>query len=107
MIKIYIMLISILMLFTYTTMASSPDAWISHYEEVEATCLKSSGLREAKSIGDIIGFGDDIGYDALVISGRYPQPHMKNAKSTVLCLFNRSTRVATISEAQGLRCRAE
>ncbi len=32
MIKVYIILISNLMLFTYTTMASSPDAWISHYK---------------------------------------------------------------------------
>lgn len=79
--------------------ASSPDAWKQHYQEVTASCLKVSGLRNAKPVGKIIGFGDNVGYDALLVRGNYPQPHMNNQVGQSLCLFNRRTRQAYTSEA--------
>jgi hypothetical protein len=96
--KLYIILISMLMSFTTTAIASSDDAWQSYYEEVNAACLKNSGLREAKPVSNIVSFDDNVGYDALVIKGYYPQPHMKNARARVLCLFNKKTKVTAISE---------
>jgi hypothetical protein len=44
--------------------------------------------------------GDDVGYDGLMIKGRYPQPHMKNKATQILCLFNRKTRKASIGEME-------
>ena len=51
-------------------------------------------------MGKIISFGDDVGYDSLIIKGRYPQPHMNNKMTQVLCLFNRKTRKAYIGEME-------
>lgn len=82
--------------------ASSPDAWEQHYQEVKARCLKVSGLRNPQPVGDIITFPDKVGYDALLVRGRYPQPHMNNQVGQSLCLFNRRTREAYTSEANQL-----
>lgn len=78
--------------------ASSPDAWKQHYQEVNASCLKVSNFRNAKPVGEIVSFSDDVGYDALLIQGNYPQPHMNNQVGKALCLFNRKTRRAYTSE---------
>jgi hypothetical protein len=79
--------------------ASSPDEWVKYQKEVAVTCTKASGLKSARVVGEFVSFGDDIGYDAVMIRGRYPQPHMKNVEGYALCLFNRKTRQAQCSEA--------
>jgi hypothetical protein len=48
----------------------------------------------------LVLFDDAVGYDALVVSGTYPQPHMKNQPGKMLCLFNKKTRKASVSEMQ-------
>lgn len=83
----------------FTANASTPDAVRQHQQEVTNRCLQISGLRNPQSIGNIIIFGDDIGYDALMVRGNYPQPHMNNQVGQVLCLFNRGTRQAYVSDA--------
>lgn len=82
-----------------TALASSPDAWKQHRQEVIKSCLKVSGLRNPQPVGDIITFSDEVGYDALLVRGRYPQPHMNNQVGQSLCLFNRKTRQAYTTEA--------
>ncbi|MBW4505398.1 MAG: hypothetical protein KME64_02630 [Scytonematopsis contorta HA4267-MV1] len=91
--------VSGLLLATITAQASSPEQQNKHNAEVKSSCLKVSALRNAKASGNIIQFGDDIGYDALLVSGNYPQPHMKNRPGKFLCLFNRKTRKAVATEA--------
>jgi hypothetical protein len=83
--------------------ASSPDAWEQHYQEVTANCLKVSGLQNAEPAGEIISYSDDAGYDALLVRGNYPQPHMNNQVGQVLCLFNRQTRQAFATDADRLQ----
>lgn len=73
--------------------ASSPEEWTKHRQEVAASCIRASGLRNAKATGKIIMFGDDVGYDALLIKGNDPKAQK------MLCLFNRSTRKANVSPA--------
>ncbi|MEB3312467.1 MAG: hypothetical protein VKJ02_19745 [Snowella sp.] len=80
--------------------ASSPQAWEKHNQEVIKKCTQASELKEAKPVGKSILFGDNVGYDGLIIKGRYPQAHMKNKETQVLCLFNRKTRKAYIGEMQ-------
>ena len=48
-------------------------------------------------------FDDSTGITALLVTGRYPQPHMKNRSASVLCLFDRKKRRATVSPADQLR----
>ncbi len=88
---------TILLSIPSVAMASSPEAWRQHFKEVVASCIKKSNLSKAKPDGRIVLFGDDVGYDALIIKGHYPQPHMKNATGKELCLFNRKTRKAETS----------
>jgi hypothetical protein len=96
-----------LLLVGSTATASSPDAWEQHYQEVTARCLEVSGLRNPQPVGDVITFPDDVGYDALLVRGHYPQPHMKNQVGQSLCLFNKRTREAYTTEANQLMKKAQ
>ena len=97
--RLFICLTLGLIMAAATGEASSPDEWEKHQKEVAATCAKASGLKNARTIGEPVLFGDDIGVDAVMIRGRYPQPNMKNATGHALCLFDRKTRQAQCSEA--------
>lgn len=44
-------------------------------------------------------FSDDVGYTALLLQGRYPQKHMKNGLGRELCLFERKSGTAHVTEA--------
>jgi hypothetical protein len=79
--------------------ASSPDAIRQHQKEVIERCLQVSGLQKPQPVGSIVTFGDDVGYDVLMVRGHYPQPHMNNQIGKSLCLFNRATRQAQSSDA--------
>lgn len=82
--------------------ASSPDAWATHNKLVASSCVKASGLRDARPIGDPVDFDDRVGYTALLIQGHYPQPHMKNKIGRVLCLFDKRSRTPYVSEADSI-----
>jgi len=49
-----------------------------------------------------VDFDDRIGYSALLIVGHYPQPHMHRQPGRELCLFDRRTRTASVSDADRL-----
>ena len=83
--------------------ASAPAAWSAHDREVAEACTKASGLKNAVASGKLIVFDDSIAQTALLVSGRYPQPHMNNQAGRVLCLFDRQTREATVAPADRLR----
>ena len=83
--------------------ASSPAAWSAHDREVASACTQASGLKQAAVTGQPMVFDDSLGMTALVVTGRYPQPHMKNQLGRVLCLFDRKTRQAHITSADQLR----
>jgi hypothetical protein len=87
------------MLPNITARASSSDAIRQHQKEVTNRCLQVSGLEKPQPVGSIVTFGDDIGYDVLMVRGHYPQPHMNNQIGKSLCLFNRATRQAQSSDA--------
>lgn len=66
---------------TFNATASSPQAWAESERAMRAACLKASGLKNARVEGEIIHYGDDVGYSALFIGGRYPQPFMKTSRA--------------------------
>ena len=80
--------------------ASSPDAWSDYEKEVATACFAASGFKDAEAHTKLIVFGDDVGRDALIVEGVYPQPHMDGAKGKMLCLFDKATRTAAVSEIQ-------
>lgn len=82
--------------------ASTPEAWSAFGEEVLKACVAASSLRDARPAGERVDFDDRVGYSALVIVGRYPQPQMNNQSGRELCLFDRRTRTASVSDADRL-----
>jgi hypothetical protein len=86
-----------------TAKASSPGTWEKHYQQVNASCLNVSNLQNVQPIGSIFSFDDEVGYDALLIRGNYSQPCMNNQVGQFLCLFNRRTRQAYVSEVKQLQ----
>lgn len=77
--------------------ASTTDAWQALDKAVVDSCMKASQLKEVRAVGKA-GFDDSVGYEALMLRGRYPQPHMKNQPGAELCLFNRHSKKATVTE---------
>lgn len=62
---------------------------------------ESQRLKNARVEGEIIHYGDDVGYSALFIGGRYPQPFMKNKSGRELCLYQRATQKAAVQAVEG------
>ena len=56
-------------------------------------------LKGSKALGKPALFSDDVGYTALLLQGRYPQKHMKNRLGRELCLFERKSGTAHVTEA--------
>ena len=90
-------------IFSSSAIASSPLAWSAHDREVAEACTKASGLANAVVTGKPMAFDDSVGLTALLVSGRYPQPHMTHQPGQALCLFDRKTRQAKVTPADQLR----
>jgi len=84
--------------------ASSPDAWAAYDKTVLASCVKASGLKDSKPVGNAAQFDDRVGYSALLLQGQYPQKHMKGAQGTELCLYNKKNKTAYVTEWDSIRC---
>ncbi|AHZ71631.1 hypothetical protein OU5_4552 [Pseudomonas mandelii JR-1] len=83
--------------------ASSPDAWAAYDKAVLASCTKASGLKNAKPVGTAAQFDDRVDYTALLMQGQYPQKHMKGQQGTELCLYNKKSKSAYVTEWDSIR----
>jgi hypothetical protein len=77
--------------------ASSTEAWAKLDAESAKACIAASGFTKAK-VAPSIHFSDDAGYDVRLVSGTYPQKHMKGAAGKMLCLYGRKTKLAEVQE---------
>lgn len=84
---------------TSVTFASSEQAWSKHDQNAKMACVKASQFKNAKPVSNMMLFDDRVGYSALLIQGQYPQAHMKNKTGQELCLWNKTTKKAYLSEA--------
>lgn len=80
------------------TFGSSEQAWNKHDQEIKAACIKASQLKNAKTVSNVMLFDDRVGYTALLIQGKYPQAHMKNKTGQELCLWNKTSKKAYVTE---------
>jgi heat shock protein HslJ len=78
--------------------ASTPDAWAELDRVSAAACATASGLRDAR-VGPPVRFSDRAGADARLVTGVWPQPHMRGREARMLCLFDRRNRRAEVQEA--------
>lgn len=95
-------IVVLLALFAGGAQASSDAAWQAQDKLQREACLALSHLQNKKVLGAPVLFDDSVGYTALMIGGRYPQKHMQGKQGRELCLFQRSTGKAVISEADSL-----
>ncbi len=98
--KIAALLPLVLPLAAAPALASSPDAWRAHDAQVRSACIKASGLRTARASAPA-PFSDDVGRTAALVTGVWPQAHMKGRRGTFLCLFDRRSGTAEAVEAAG------
>ena len=77
--------------------ASSPDAWAKLDADSAKACIAASGLTKAK-VSTSTHFSDTAGYDVRVVSGIYPQKHMKGAAGKMLCLYGRKSKRVEVQE---------
>jgi len=77
--------------------ASSPDAWAKLDADSAKACIAASGLTKAK-VSASTHFSDAAGYDVRVVSGIYPQKHMKGAAGKMLCLYGRKSKRVEVQE---------
>ena len=85
-----------------STFASSASSWKKHNQSLKSACLKASQLKNTKVVSDIMTFDDRVGYSAVILEGHYPQVHMTNQRGRELCLWQRSTQKASVTEADTL-----
>ncbi|WP_426160103.1 hypothetical protein [Pseudomonas sp. TSRC2-2] len=83
--------------------ASSPDAWAAYDKTVLASCTKASGLENVKPVGAPAQFDDRVGYTAVLLQGQYPQKHMKGQQGSELCLYNKQSKTAFVTEWDSIR----
>lgn len=79
--------------------ASGDVAWKQGMAQATRACLKASALQDAASAGEPVLFSDAAGKTALLVTGRWRPAHMKNARATILCLYDRRSRTAETQEA--------
>ncbi|SDS07127.1 hypothetical protein NLK61_08260 [Pseudomonas fuscovaginae UPB0736] len=78
--------------------ASGPNEWAAYNKAVLASCTKASSLKNVKALGNPAQFDDKVGYTAVLLRGQYPQAHMKNQPGTELCLYNKKSKTAAVTE---------
>lgn len=88
------------LLVTFSSFASSDEAWKALDKNIQKSCLAISALQEKKVEGKRIDFSDDVGYSAVVISGSYKSKNSSPAPGKELCLYNRKTQSASLAEMQ-------
>lgn len=86
-------------------MASTPEAWSQSQKDAIAACVLASDLNGAAVRGDPLVLNDSAGKTAVLVRGRWKPAHMKNARATMLCLYDRAGRTAAVTEAKGWSAR--
>jgi hypothetical protein len=82
-----------------TARASSPAAWAQLEKETAAACAKASDLKDPVVHPATVRFDDSVGIDARWVTGAWKPAHMKGAKTSMLCLYDRKTKRAVAQEA--------
>jgi hypothetical protein len=81
--------------------ASSPAAWAQLEKETAAACAKASDLKDPVVHPATVRFDDSVGIDARWVTGVWKPAHMKGAKTSMLCLYDRKAKRAVAQEAEG------
>lgn len=86
--------------FATPALASTPAAMAQGLSEAKLACRKASDFRNAATVGTPVLFSDASGKTAVLVTGLWRPQHMKGARGTMLCLYDRATRIAEVQEAK-------
>lgn len=80
--------------------AATPESYAALEAKVASACGKASGFDKAMVSPTTIRFSDQAGVDARLVTGIYPQPHMKRAQGLMLCLYDRKSGRVEVQDAE-------
>lgn len=83
--------------------ASSDEAWATLDRAVLESCTRASGLNHPQPVGKAAQFDDQLAYTALLLQGQYPQKQLRGQSGIELCLYNKRTRTAAVTEWDSIR----
>lgn len=86
---------ALLLLAAVSGRASTPDAWRTLFAAAGQRCLAASGLLEAKASAQPADFNDEV---LMLVTGMWPQPHMKRAAAQMLCRYSKTSGQVQIIE---------
>lgn len=78
-------------------LAATPQSYAKLDKASEAACIKAADLTGA-GVGPVSRYSDRVMIDARVVTGQWPQAHMKGARARLLCLYNRKTKRTEVQE---------
>lgn len=77
--------------------ASAPVEFAKLDADSAKACIAASAFNKAK-VSAPTRFSDTVGFDVRIVSGTYPQKHMKGMTGKMLCLYNRKTKSVEVQE---------
>ena len=85
---------------TVPASAATPEAMAQSVTEAKLACRKASDLKNAATVGTPVLFSDISRKTAVLVTGVWRPAHMKGARATMLCLYDRATGTAETQEAK-------
>lgn len=86
-------------------LAATPAAIDQSLSDAKVACRKASGFKNPAVLGTPVLFSDRPGQTAVLVTGVWRPRHMKNARGTMLCLYDRAGRFAEVQEAKAWTAR--
>jgi hypothetical protein len=81
-------------------LAASPDAWAQALSDAKLACRKASDFKNAAVVGKPLVFSDNNGKIAILVTGIWRPAQMNGARGSMLCLYDRASRTAEVTEAK-------
>jgi hypothetical protein len=91
---------ALLLMISTPALAATPDAWAQSLSDAKLACRKASDFKNAAVVGKPLVFSDSNGKTAILVTGIWRPEHMKGARGTMLCLYDRASRTAEVTEAK-------
>ena len=85
------------LLATQIVRASSEDAWDALVKEASAACQVASELENPRVVWSNPAYDRQA---ALIVTGKWPQTHMKGQQGYMLCLFDKQSAKVEIQEIE-------
>jgi hypothetical protein len=91
---------ALLLIVAIPVQASTSDAWAQSLSDAKLACRKASDFKNAAVVGKPLLFSDSNSKTAILVTGIWRPEHMKGARGTMLCLYDRASRTAEVTEAK-------